>query len=73
MTDELNSTLIRKAVSGDEIAINKILAIFEPLINTLVTEPLYDKAGNEYIGVNVDLQDYLRDKVIQAIRTYKIA
>ena len=73
MTESLNSTLIRKAVSGDEIAINKIVAIFEPLINTLVTETLYDRDGNEYIGINVDLQDYLRDKVIQVIRTYKIA
>ncbi len=73
MTRGLTPRLIRKAVSGDEIAINKIMAIFEPLINTMATETLYDREGNEYIGVDVDLQEHLRDKVMYVIRTYKIA
>ncbi len=73
MTKGLNYELIKKAVSGDEIAINKIVAIYEPYINTLASEPVYDRDGNEYIGINVDLQDHLRSKLIQVIQEFKIA
>ena len=73
MTKGLNFDLIEKAVSGDETAINKIVAIYEPYINTLSSQSLYDKDGNEVIGVNVDLHDYLKSKLIHIIHTYKIA
>ena len=42
MTKGLNFDLIEKAVSGDETAINKIVAIYEPYINTLSSQSLYD-------------------------------
>ena len=40
MTKGLNYELIKKAVSGDEVAINKIVKIYEPYINTLVSTKL---------------------------------
>lgn len=73
MTNGLSFEMIQKAVSGDEIAINRIVAIYEPYINTLSSQTLYDKDGNEVIGVNVDLHDYLRSKLIHVIHTYKMA
>lgn len=73
MTRGLSFEMIQKAVSGDEIAIDRIVAIYEPYINTLSSQTLYDKDGNEVIGVNVDLHDYLRSKLIHVIHTYKIA
>ncbi len=73
MTNGLDFELIREAVSGDETAINRIVDIYEPYINTLSSQTLYDKDGNEVIGVNVDLHDYLKSKLIHVIHTYKIA
>ncbi len=73
MTKGLTYSLIKKAVSGDEIAINRILKIYEPYINTLVSEPVFDSSGNEYIGINVDLKDCLQSKLIQVVQTFKIA
>lgn len=73
MTNGLNFELVQSAVSGDQDAINRIVAIYEPYINTLSSQTLYDKDGNEVIGVNVDLHDYLKSKLIHVIHTYKIA
>lgn len=73
MKHKLTYTLIKRAVSGDEIAVNRIVAIYEPYINTLVSKKLYDSDGNEYIGVNVELKDHLTRKLLDLIHTYKIA
>ena len=73
MKYKLTYTLIKRAVSGDEIAVNRIVAIYEPYINTLVSKKLYDSNGNEYIGVNVELKDHLTRKLLDLIHTYKIA
>lgn len=73
MKHVLNYKLIEKAVSGDEVAINKIVTIYQPYINTLSAMTLYDDEGNEYVGINVDLQDHLTRKLLELIHTYKIA
>ena len=72
MKNELNYELIERAVSGDEVAINRIVSIYEPYINTLASKPLYDSEGNEYIGINVDLKEHLTSKLINMINEYKI-
>ena len=73
MKNKLTDKLIERAVSGDEVAINRIVTIYEPYINTLASLQLYDDDGNEYIGVNVDLKDHLTQKLLDLIQTYKIA
>lgn len=73
MKNALSYKLIERAVSGDETAIKRIIAIYEPYINTLASKELYDAEGNEYIGVNVDLKDHLVRKLISLIHTYKLA
>ena len=73
MKSALSYELIERAISGDEDAVNRIVSIYEPYINTLASKPLYDADGNEYIGVNVDLRDHLVRKLISLIHTYKVA
>lgn len=73
MTNGLNFELIQSAASGDQDAINRIVDIYEPYINTLSSQTLYDRDGNEVIGVNVDLHDYLKSNLIHVIHTYKMA
>ena len=72
MKGDLNYELIDKAVSGDEEAINRILKIYEPYINTLASQTLLDSDGNEYVGVNVDLKEHLTSKLLTVISKYII-
>ena len=72
MKGDLNYELIDKAVSGDEEAINRILKIYEPYINTLASQTLLDGDGNEYVGVNVDLKEHLTSKLLTVISKYII-
>ena len=73
MKSALSYELIERAISGDEDAVNRIVSIYEPYINTLASKSLYDAEGNEYIGVNVDLKYHLVRKLINLIHTYKVA
>lgn len=73
MKSALSYELIERAILGDEDAVNRIVSIYEPYINTLASKSLYDAEGNEYIGVNVDLKDHLVRKLINLIHTYKVA
>ena len=73
MKSALSYELIERAISGDEDAVNRIVSIYEPYINTLASKSFYDAEGNEYIGVNVDLKDHLVRKLINLIHTYKVA
>lgn len=72
MKSKLSYDLIERAILGDETAVNRIVEIYEPYINTLASKPLYDSKGNEYIGINVDLKDNLIRKLINLVHTYKI-
>ena len=49
MKSKLSYDLIERAILGDETAVNRIVEIYEPYINTLASKPLYDSKGNEYI------------------------
>lgn len=70
---KLNRRLIEKATSGDPEAIKRIVSIYQPYINTLTTMTLYDFNGNEYSGVNVDMQESLTTKLIELILNYQVA
>ena len=72
MTHNITFQLIKLAVSGNTMAINRIVDIYSPYITTLASRTLYDSDGNEYVGVNVDLQQQLIRKLIQLIITFKI-
>lgn len=72
MKNRLNSKLIRQAVSGNSLAIVEIVSIYKSYINTLSSRTLYDLVGNEYMGINVDLQERLVSKLINLILSFKV-
>ena len=72
MKSKLSYELIEKAILDDEEAISRILKIYEPYINTLSSQTLFDKEGNECMGVNVDLKEHLTSKLLKVISVYII-
>ena len=72
MKSKLSYELIEKAVSGDVEAAQRILKIYEPYINTLASQTLFDKDGDGYMGVNVDLKEHLTCKLLTVISKYII-
>ncbi len=73
MTYGLNYEIIKSAINGDIEAINRLMKIYEPYINKLATKRLFDKDGNEYMGIDVDLHDRLKQKLLKIIVNYKVA
>ena len=73
MTYGLNYEVIKSAINGDIESINKLLKIYEPYINKLATKRLFDKDGREYMGIDVDLHDRLKRKLLKIIVNYKVA
>lgn len=71
MKNGLNFNLIQAAVSGDKVAIEKIVSIYEPYINKLASKKLFDEEGNEYIGIDIDLKEHLKTKLIEVIFKYR--
>ena len=47
--------LLSQAMDGDEKAIEKILAFYDPYISKCCLRPLYDEYGNVYIVVDMEL------------------
>ena len=72
MKSDLSYDMIKKAISGDAEAVNRIVSIYEPYINTLSSQTLYDEDGNEYIGLNVPLKEHLTSKLMDLINGYKL-
>ena len=56
--------LLSQAMDGDEKAIEKILAFYDPYISKCCLRPLYDEYGNVYIVVDMVLcQDLVQVKI----------
>ena len=72
MTRGLGYELIKDAVSGNEEAINKLLSIYDPYMKSLSVRELIDENGDEYIGIDVDLYDRLKKKLLYIIHNYKL-
>ena len=52
--------LLSQAMDGDEKAIEKILAFYDPYISKCCLRPLYDEYGNVYIVVDMELKGLIR-------------
>lgn len=72
MTRGLSYALIKEATSGNEEAINKMISIYDPYMKSLATRELIDDNGDEYIGIDVDLYDRLKRKLLYIIHNYKL-
>ena len=54
-------------MDGDEKAIEKILAFYDPYISKCCLRPLYDEYGNVYIVVDMELKGLIREALIKMI------
>ena len=73
MTKGLTYDLIKKASGGDVVSIEKILSLYDPYINTISTVEMFDEEGGQYIGIDIDLKDRLRSKLIDIILKFKVS
>ena len=64
--------LLSQAMDGDEKAIEKILAFYDPYISKCCLRPFYDEYGNVYYGIDEDMRDRLQAKRMRAVLDYKI-
>lgn len=65
--------LLSQAIDGDEKAIEKILAFYDPYISKCCLRPLYDEYGNVYIVVDMELKGLIREALIKMILGFDIA
>ena len=65
--------LLSQAMDGDEKAIEKILAFYDPYISKCCLRPLYDEYGNVYIVVDMELKGLIREALIKMILAFDIA
>ena len=64
--------LISSAVDGDETAIEKLLAFYDPYISKCCLRPLYDEYGNVYIAVDMELKGRIREALIKMMLDFDI-
>ena len=63
--------LISSAMDGNEKAIEKLLAFYDPYISKCCLRSLYDEYGNVYIVVDMELKGRIREALIKTIDNYK--
>ena len=64
--------LLSQAMDGDEKAIEKILALYDPYISKCCLRPFYDKYGNVCIVVDMELKGRIREALIKMIFDFDI-
>ena len=65
----LNNDLIKRAVHGDEPALEEILRIYEPFINSLVSYEVAGPDGKAHKKINEDWKVQIQMKLVDAIKT----
>ena len=68
-THGLNYDLIKRAVHGDKSALEEILRIYEPFINSLVTYEVAGPEGKTHKEINEDWKVQIQMKLVDAILT----
>ena len=68
-THGLNYDLIKRAVRGDEPALEEILRIYEPFINSLVSQDVLGPNGRFHKEINEDWKVQIQMKLVDAIKT----
>ena len=61
--------LISSAMDGNEKAIEKLLAFYDPYISKCCLRSLYDEYGNVYIVVDMELKGRIREALICKLRS----
>ena len=60
------------AMDGNEKAIEKLLAFYDPYISKCCLRSLYDEYGNVYIVVDMELKGRIREALIKMILGFDI-
>ncbi|EHI54790.1 hypothetical protein HMPREF9333_02043 [Johnsonella ignava ATCC 51276] len=64
--------IILSATKGEPEAMNIVICHYDSQISYLSLRKAYDKTGNTYYGVNTDIRDHLRSKIMRAILVFEI-
>ena len=64
--------LLSQAMDGNETAIEKILAFYDPYISKCCLRPLYDEYGNVYIVVDMELKGRIREALIKMMLDFDV-
>ena len=64
--------LISSAIDGNEKAIEKLLAFYDPYISKCCLRPLYDEYGNVHIAVDMELKGRIREALIKMMLNFDI-
>lgn len=68
-THELNYDLIKRAANGDESALEEVLRIYEPFINSLASYDTPGPDGKVHRMINEDWKVQLQMRLMDAIQT----
>ena len=63
---------MQSAMDGNEKAIEKLLAFYDPYIAKCCLRSLYDEYGNVYIVVDMELKGRIREALIKMILGFDI-
>lgn len=66
---ELSYKLIKRAVHGDQKALEEILRIYDRYINSLVTYETVDSSGRVIRQIDEDMKIQVQMKLVDAIQT----
>lgn len=64
---------MQSAMDGNEKAIEKLLAFYDPYISKCCLRSLYDEYGNVYIVVDMELKGRIREALIKMILDFDIS
>lgn len=64
--------VIIAATKGDPEAMKIIVQNYESYIATLSMRKLRDECGNIYYGIDEDIRDRLRSKLMRAVLSFKV-
>ena len=70
-THGLNYDLIKRAVGGDNKALEDIIHIYEPFHNSLVTENIMGDDGEYHCEFNEDWKVIIQMKLINSIKKWR--
>lgn len=64
--------LISSAIDGNDKAIEKLLAFYDPYISKCCLRLFYDQYGNIHIAVDMELKGRIREALIKMILDFDI-
>ena len=67
-----NGCAVLAEYAGNEKAIEKLLAFYDPYISKCCLRSLYDEYGNVYIVVDMELKGRIREALIKMILGFDI-